>query len=297
MGPSMNSQFDERYIAQPGEGWNIGGPAKIGFNASGPWGYAPDYQDWVANGQNAKPNMVAMLLDLPEAFRYYRQPEKWAQALKTLVETMPRSIEGLNKGLTVETSEIPFGAGGQMLKTPTNVTRARSEVNFTWDSRPYFSIEKFLEEYIMGAIMDPESKIPNVATYTERPKYALANVWAFTMGFAQIDPYHRKVQHGWIVTNMFPEATGDITAVRKMEDALETPQISVSMGGLAVTSYGVTQYLQSLVDTMDITNANPSWRTPWMKNLYNGGIHPLVQETLRGYSSDIRRGQENAVSV
>lgn len=229
----------------------------------GQGGFAPDLREWVSNANYVRRNVFCLLLEAPQFFQKMteKDPDIWVRALRALVELHPRSIEGLNAGLTVETAETPVGGGGEVQEEFVNVTRARSTPTFTLDEKYGMPIQTFLYNWITYGMMDPESKVANVGTLASGyPEDMLPDQYAMTCIFIEPDPTHRKVVKAWLCTNMFPKGTGDIIGGRDLSAAFNLQQINLEFTALSQYGVGVNQFAQRLLDQVNITNANPFFR-------------------------------------
>lgn len=228
-------------------------------------GYTPVLQEWVSNSQYVRKNLIVMLLEAPKIFQYLPNPDKWVQALRSLVELHPVRVEGLNAGLTVEFGEVPVGGAGEMMRAPTNTTRARTDVTFTYSSDLYGRpIQIFLENYIRYGIMDPETKTALAGTIDNYPGDMLADMFTFSAIFFEPTVDGRKVHQAWLVTNMFPVTTGDIKGARDLNSASSVDELSINVGGIAQYGMGPVKLAQKLLDQVAFNKANPFFNSAFL---------------------------------
>ena len=245
----------------------------------GQMGFAPDLTEWVSNQAYVRRNVFCLLLEAPKFFQYLPEPEKWVNTLRALVELHPKTIEGLNAGLTVEVAETPVGGGGEMQEEFTDVKRARSQPVFTFDEKYGMPIQTFIREWIMQGMMDPDSKVANVGTLAgKRPEDMLADMYSMTCAFIEPDPTHRKVMKSWITTNMFPKGTGDIIGKRDLTSASEILTLSIEFTGVSQFNLGTNVLAQKLLDNININNANPYLRPAFIQ-----AVAPDVLAQNNGY--------------
>lgn len=244
----------------------LSGPFTAGYDApmldvrfGGQNGYAPVLTEWVNNQAYVAKQMICLLIEAPRGFAYLPDPDFWVGALKSLVERQPKSITGLARGLTVETVENAVSGGGEIQQDVIDVKRERSAPNFTWVDKYGRPIQTLLEEWITNLLADPDSKIPNIVTVPGvKPTDLLADMHSATMLFFEPDPTHTKVLKAWLSTNMYPKATGDITAKRELSAAMESGEISVEFTAISQSSLGVRMFAQALLQSINLTNANPN---------------------------------------
>lgn len=251
----------------------------LDLNYGGQMGYAPDLTEWVSNQAYVRRQMFCILLEAPRAFQFLQDPSKWVSTLRSLVELHPRTIEGLNGGLTVETAETPVGGGGEMQEEFTDVKKARSQPQFGFDEKYGMPIQTFLREWITNCMMDPDSKVANIGTLAgARPEDMLADQYAATMIFIEPDPTHRKVMKSWLCTNMFPKATGDIIGKRDITAAGELTQINIEFTAITQFNLGANALAQRILDNINITNANP-----YLRPAFIDGVSADVEAQNVGY--------------
>lgn len=254
-------------------------------------GYAPDLTEWVSNAAYVRRNLVPILMEAPRFFRYMPNPEKYIQTLKALVELHPKTIEGLNAGLTVETATTPVGGGGEEQDEFTDVKRARTTPSFSYHEKYGMPIQTFLRDWITYGLMDPDSKVANVGTLPGmRPQDMLPDQYTMTCLFIEPDPTHRKVLKSWLVTNMFPKGTGDITGKRDLTSASELLELNIEFTGVAQYGLGPDLLAQRILDNININNANPYLRAAFLD-----GIDADVEAQARGYKEQTQYFSDSAV--
>lgn len=224
----------------------------------GQFGYTNNLAEWLSDQAYVRANLIPFVLRMPGFFSLLPESEKYRGITKELFERRARTIEGFNAGLKVDVEEHAFGSAGEMFQEPTNVTRARTEPVFTWQEIYGNSIQRYLSVWIRYGIMDPDTKFSLMATIDgSRPDDRLADWYTMTMAFVEPDHTHRKVVKSWIVTNMFPLETGEIIGKRDTTSAQELLTLSIPFAGIATSNLGSTKLAQSLLDTIDLTGADP----------------------------------------
>ena len=242
----------------------------LDLSYGGQMGFSPDLREWVSNQAYVRRNVFCLLLEAPAAFNYIKSqnPDIWVRCLRSLVELHPKTIEGLNAGLTVETAETPVGGGGEMQEEFTDVKQARSQPVFGFHEKYGMPIQTFLRSWITYALMDPNSKVANVGTLQDFPKDMLADQYSATMIFIEPDPTHRKVVKSWLCTNMFPKGTGDIVGSRDLTSAMNINEFTVEFTAITQYGLGVNAFAQKLLDDINITNANPYLRPSFIDAIH-----------------------------
>ncbi len=248
----------------------------------GQMGYAPNYNEWVSNAAYVPRNLICLLLEAPEFFQRMKEPEKWTQCLRSMVELHAKSIDGLNATLQVDVDDSVsvVGGGGEVQEEFTNVKRNRSNPRFTFVEKYGKPMQMFFYYWITHGMMDPESKIANIGTMeSNRPDDMLPDRYSATMIFIEPDPTHRRVVQSWLCTNMWPKGTGDITGKRDLTSGGEVRTLEIEFTALTQHGLGSDYLAQALLDNINITNANP-----YMRPAFIDGISPDVAAQQKGYA-------------
>jgi hypothetical protein len=259
-------------------------------------GYAPDLTSWVSNQAYVRKNLICLLVEAPTAFQNLDQPDYWVGTLRSLVELQALSITGLNMEMTVETSDAnPVGGGGQVQEEFTNVTMQRSNPTFRWNERYGLAIYNFLTGWVRYCMMDPESKVASVNTIPGNAvPDMLADRYSATMAFIEPDPTHTKVNKAWLCTNMYPKNSigGSLGGQRELTQGGEIGTLDIEFSCLAQQGAGVIAFCQQLLNSINITNANPYNRQAFVSQ-----ISAEVTAQSQGYSNGIDTLAANAAVV
>ena len=271
-------------ILQAGTAYGTGHQAPmVDLQFGGQMGYAPDLSEWVSNQAYVRRNLICLLVEAPKGFSLLPNPEQWIATLRALVELHPMSIDGLNAGLEVEVASNPVGGAGQQQEDFTDVKEIQSKVVFKWGEKYGMPVASFLRGWITNLLMDPNTKFANVATLTgNQPTDMLADQYAATMIFIEPDPTHSKVVKSWLVTNMFPLKTGEITGRRDLTAAGEVQTYDIDFTGIAQYGLGVDAFAQKLLDGIKITGANPYNRAAFVD-----AITADILATKKSYSENV----------
>lgn len=255
----------------------------------GQMGYSPVLGEWVSNAAYKRQHVIPILLQYPRAFDVLQNREYWISTLKALVEQHVRTIDGLNAGLNVETAGHPVGGGGQQQLEYTNVTETETSVVMSWEDKYGMAIGRFWRRYVTYLMMDPHSKVAAISTTPEgrRLEDWLPDMYSFSMLFMEPDPHHSRVVKSWVVSNLFPQGTGDIVGRRDITAALEFQPVDITFGGIAQFGPGVDEFAQSIMDRIDITAASPTNRKSFIQSIQedisaaNTGYRHTAEQTGR----------------
>jgi hypothetical protein len=257
----------------------------------GQMGYAPNIAEWVSNQAYVRRNVIPVLLEAPGFFQYMPDPQKWIDCLKSIVELHCRSIEGLNAGITLDFDEHPVGGGGAVQHEVTDSKREQSNVTMQFVEKYGMPIQTFLYNWITYGIMDPDVKFALSNTLQgNRPEDMLADQYTMSMLFMEPDPQHKRVVKSWVVTNMMPKSTGEIIGKRDLTSASEVLNLSIEFTGIAQFNLGTNLFAQSILDTINMNNANPFLRPSPVAE-----ISADVDNSVNGYKSGVETLGESAV--
>lgn len=231
----------------------------VDIRRGGQQGFAPNLAEYASNQAYVQRNLVALLIEAPRGFKFLPDPPFWVAALKSIIELHPKSISGMAAGLEVEFVENAVSGGGEMQQDFINVKRARTNPTFTWVDKTGRPIQTFFYEWITNLLADPDSKVANIATLGgARPTDLLSDMTGATVLFFEPDPMHKTIVKAWLTTNMMPKSTGDITGKRDLSADMESGEFSVDFTGMSQSSLGVRLFAQTILDSINFTNANPN---------------------------------------
>lgn len=276
------------------KGYGIGrNTPMVGLDMGGQFGQQVEFAQYVSSAPYVRRNLIALVIEAPRGFDDLPDPEYWRSAFKNLVELHPKSIEGFNAQLTVETQETPFGGAGEMIESPSNVTRARSTPSFSFVERYGRPISTFFDMWILELVMDPITKVPNVVTRTGAnvadllPDYIGGTILVF-----EPDPTYTKVDKAWLTTNFFPKTGAPVEGRRDLTAGGEQLEFTIEFAGISTSSAGVVAFAQRLLDEMSQTGSNPNLRPAFVD-----GISADVKAAETGYANQIANAARTAVSV
>ncbi len=257
-------------------------------------GWAPRYTQWISNQAYIRRNVICILLEAPKFFQYMPNPQVWTQVLKSLVETQTRTIDGMNATLSVATQDHPIGGSGEVQHEYTNVTRTPSEPTMTFVEKYGIPITTFFYNWITYGMMDVESKYPSVVTLSgAKPTDYLADQYSMTCLFIEPDPIHQHVMRSWITGNMFPKTSGEIEAKRDMTEEGSQLVLSIPFTGFSQFGLGVDIMAQQILDSINLTNANPYLRPGFIQNISS----TVNAANLNGYRTGAEQLGSEAVPI
>jgi len=224
----------------------------------GQFGFVPDFTTLVSSAPYVKKNLVARLMEAPGGFKLLPNKQDYVDVLKSLIELTPRTIEGIQSGITNEFVEVAVGGDGQMQEIISNSTVARTVPVFTWDERANKPIQAFWTYYSRMLLMDPQSKYPAITSVVSDLEDWLPDMQAFTVLFYETDVTHTKVVEAWLSTNMMPKSNGPNEGRKDLTAAGEGLPLSIEFTAVTQSNYGVRLLAQQLVDEMNLSGLNPN---------------------------------------
>jgi hypothetical protein len=247
----------------------------IDITYGGQFGYAPDLTQWVSNQAYIRKQLICILLEAPRFFTLMPNPAVWTQTLKSLVELLPISIEGLNATLEVDFADHFVGGAGEIQQEIANVTRTRSDPTFTFIEKYGLPVQEFISQWILFGMMDPETKTAMVSTLaganthnsSSIPGDLLADWSTMSCLFFEPDVTHTKINKAWVTTNMMPKTTGEIIGKRDQNTASETLTLSINFSALSQYNLGARIFAQTIFNSINQTNANPYLRPSFIQGL------------------------------
>lgn len=228
----------------------------VDLRTGGQGGYINDFRSFISNSSYVRRHVIPILLEYPRGFDYLDQPEVWKGILKALVEEHAKSIEGLNGSISMSFVETPFGASGEMQEDFSQVTRARSQVTFTWVEKQGRPIQEFLNYWIYYLFAHPDTQTPMIGSLPQnKDKYFdfLPDFNTMSMIFIEPDPFMKRVSEAWLIVNMAPKGSGDLQGSRNISDAMQQRELSIEFTGMQMMSNGVRMFAQSLLDRLSFT--------------------------------------------
>jgi len=257
--------------------------------------WAMSYLEWSNNQAYVSRPLIPILLEAPRLFTVLPSSEKWIGSLKALIEQHARSIDGLEQTLTVDTDSHPFGGAGEEFEEFVNVTRARSTIRFSFVEKYGRPIQTLLDYWIRYGMMDPETKFALIGTLAgDVAEDLLVDWYTMTCLFIVPDPIHKNVDKAWLVTNMFPKGTGDITAKRDLTTSQEILNLDIEFTGISQVGLGVNQLAKKILDQINITNADPFFRKAFIEDV-SGDVSAAADNGYKKYTEDV--GSEAVTSI
>lgn len=238
---------------------------QLNLTLGGMNGYRADLSQFTNNAAYVQRNLVWLLLEAPVGFQYLPDPNYMTAALKALIELHPKTVTGFNRGLKADFVENAVGGGGEMQYDITDMKREQTQIAATYIDKYNRPIQGYWEYYMEMLQLDPESKIPGISTLAgPKPTDLLPDMMTFSTLAFEADPTFQYVLKAWITTGIMPKGTGDITGKRDIQNAMESGELSMEFTGTSSSGQGVQLFAQSVLDNINLTNANPNMAAPFI---------------------------------
>lgn len=241
------------------------------------------YAEFLNAGIYITQPVIPILLEAPSGFRFLPNEKEMISIAKAIMEVHPKSIDGLDSTLSVDTEESEMGRGRNKFTTFSRVSKAETTLTFTWDEKMGRPITKFFNFIITTLMQDPETGYPKITKYFNKQfdssvyggVYTSDN-YTFTMLFIEPNICHDEVEKAWLCTNMLPKGSGEVKGSRnlteaggKLEISIEFPCITMdhdNVGVLALAKAMLKQ-IHTLTEISDLDMTIPTAsRTPTLES-------------------------------
>jgi len=250
-------------------------------------GGMPDYQSIVSNSAYVRRDLVAVLITEPKMFSQYTDAAALTAMLKACVE-IHWDWTGINGTLTVESDERQVTKGGQMMQTPTNVTRQPSVPVAASYERPGRVFSRLIDFIIRSGIRD-ERNARATAMNSGDVTDQLLDFYSMQVLFFEPDPTGQFVERAWFCTNMYPKAGNDNSASKTAAQGGEALDFSVEWACMDIVNDNVDAMAQAYLDGL-----KDSYFDPQALAIPDTERSAAVQAAEYGYAESIAAANEAA---
>lgn len=244
-------------------------------------GYVPEYNRYATGTAYVRRDLIPVLISPPRGMYLLNNPDVWIAALKTVIEALPDTIEGLNQTVNVEYDTSQFGAN-EKLSDAVRVSRTPSEPTFNYTDKYGGVISTFFTQYIYTLLGHPDTGIPTIMSIIgndpTKQYFMTADFTGLTVLFMEPDPTHRYVIRSYLCTNMMPETSGEITGGRAIAEAKEIVKLSIKFTCLQQVGAGPNYLAKSIMDARNITGLNPDRRKAFVGDTLDEAIDAYVRD-------------------
>ncbi len=175
------------------------------------------------------PPAVVAVMSLPTM---YKSNGKFGQTLKTMIETHPKSISGIDVEYTLNTEDSPIGHDGQTIKVPTQTQRSEVSPEFTFQEVTGNLVwEVFLKWITDIQDADSEASMTHIDTDVATPW--VASRYSMSIAVIQFDPtlIPANIIGGAFISNMYPLNNGGGMGLERQIGQSTIKERSVSFTG------------------------------------------------------------------
>lgn len=267
-------------------------PAMSNLALPGMNGYITNLEYYHASKDYVRKNVIVKLVEPARGFLLMDNSREYLASLKNIIETYTHNWDGFNRTLTVNSSETPIGAAGEVFQTPTSVKRARSELTQQIVEKEGKPIIRFFEDYVRYLIMDPDLTFAALSTVSTNFTDQLPDIYANTIIAFEPDNTFTKVQDAWLITNFFPNGQiGDHTARFDKAADGETVTHSIAWAGIQKVGANVDALAQGFLDAMRISGTDPTLQPAFVR-----GIDANVQAATWGFTEQVQDANRTFVA-
>lgn len=275
---------------------NAGRSPMLKLEEGGQQGALLQHHLWTSSAAYVKEDVIAVLLAAPAAMKFLPNSNLLVAKLKSLIEVLPVSLEGLDSSITWEFDETTVGNAGEKFEAVIGSARARSTPSFTWDEKEGQAITRFWTELGRLLLIDPDTKKPGIIEVAEyrssnggKP-IMLPEDRSFTVLFIEPNSTMTYSVNSWLLSNMMPKSGGDIKGGRKMGEKLELVPVTIEFTNLGMPGKEVTKLANAWLDSLNLADMRPLDMLPMtdaLEGIGADGISADVAAASEGFASNL----------
>ncbi|AXH70777.1 tail tube protein [Vibrio phage BONAISHI] len=233
----------------------------------GQQGHMANTRTWESSLYHTKQKLIAVLLQAPAGFRYLDDGDYYAALLKSAIETMATSITGLNQTTTMETEDTVQGYGGEVMQTPTLVSRSRSEPAMTFpelEGKPLTDLFRTIQTKL---VMEPGTTrvgVMDQAAYIAAgsPPITAADR-SFVTLFIEPNRSLTGVESAYMCANMMPIEVPDEIS-NEVGSPNEINNLEINFTALTIVNDSVKALALQYLNSINKYGYNPTSQTPFV---------------------------------
>ena len=261
---------------------------------------------WTSSAAYARQKLIAVLVSVPELMKYLPNPELQYAALKSLIEVMPLTIDGLSSTINWTYSDTPVGNAGETMETAIDAKRTKSVPNFAWSEKYGMSIARYWTSLTSALVLDPDLQLPGIIA---SPEYIAAGSPAilpeqqsFSVMFIEPDITLTRVTNAWLSTNMMAKTGGDIIGKREIAGAAEVPTVTIPFTSMTMEGAEINKAALEYLKTLSLADLRPLELRSYNEELnegkpLEGGTTAVVQSAAEGFLSKSTAGNVGTMTA
>lgn len=285
MSTRLNNVMNGNTFSTHGEGQAPRQDLSIG----GMGGFSPDWQQIVGQSGYRPRDIIPILMEAPVGYKYFPDPQRRFNTLKSLVETQFQSVQGLTHGATNEYSEIQVGRSGQLIHDVNRTIITQPEVTFNYRERANAAIHRFFYEETTLLGFDPHTQQIGIVPYIQDTSTIASEAAQNTFGSSVVlyilpDVTRTKVVWAWLALNVTFETSGELESQADVTAALDVPELAIPTKATYDQSEGTRVLAQRMLDNMPYFNAGPNQRPAFVQN-----VAANLTADDKGYVEELRK--------
>jgi len=221
--------------------------------AGGQYGPGPIFSTLSASSPMVLPRAVIVVTETP---RMYNNNLAFSYLIKTAFESGARSVSGIDLGYTLDPGGTEMGRDGQSLEMPLKSKRNPVSPNFVFPEYIGNVIWNMNYKWLTD-IQDADTDAIGLKTTLARGEQFDIRLFGATFFVMQPDVTFQasRLVHSWIITNVWPKATGDLGAKIEMTGT-HLPERSIPYSGFIIHNNDTIAVGQSLWSQMQLETVN-----------------------------------------
>lgn len=225
----------------------------------GQHGFTPDYRALAASIPYVRRNMQVRLLAAPSGFaRLGADARIHESTLKALIETYPKSVEGVTSTMTADFQSTMVGGSGEEFEVATDTKITRSAPVFNYDEVGNKVIQPFFEWWHKTFRQNPWTKHPEIIHLVEDTNNYMEDEAGATVLFYETDITNKRIVDAWLSVNFSPKTFGQREAKRELTAAQDLLSLSIEMTSISLSNHVVRALAQTLLDETNMFGFDPN---------------------------------------
>jgi len=249
--------------------------------AGGQYGVGPIFATLSASSPMVFPRAVCVVTETP---RMYDNNLAFAYFIKTMMESGARSISGIDLSYTMDSDPVEVGRDGQQIEMPTKAKRQQVSPNIMYPEYIGNPIWNCHHKWLTDT-QDPDTDAIGLKNTLDRGEQYDFRLFGATMFVMQPDVTFQasRLVNSWIITNVWPKATGDLGAKVEMTGT-HVPERNINYSGFLIHNSDTIAMGQILWAQMQLETVNFRKLATGLgsvnKNIENSGLYRDIKDII-----------------